>query len=237
MFTIIILTVVLLLIVLAAGWYSHHRNQQRAKEFERELDTHTNHDDDVFQQRFDEVLHAQLDAEDDVDDGVQPTLFDEDDTQPSIRIDEDEPAANTEQHQQAEPEVEDEVIAFTVMAQQDRTFSGRMLRSVFNEFDLHFGDMRLFHRYDEAKQTVFSVANILAPGTLIPEEMVSMKTPGVLLFARLPDTEQRSAVFNALLQCAQGVSFALHGVLCDQQRKPLSDADIDALRLKYNDED
>lgn len=237
MFTIIILTVVLLLIVLAAGWYSHHRNQQRAKEFERELDTHTNHDDDVFQQRFDEVLHAQLDAEDDVDDGVQPTLFDEDDTQPSIRIDEDEPAANTEQQQQAEQEVEDEVIAFTVMAQQDRTFSGRMLRSVFNEFDLHFGDMRLFHRYDEAKQTVFSVANILAPGTLIPEEMVSMKTPGVLLFARLPDTEQRSAVFNALLQCAQGVSFALHGVLCDQQRKPLSDADIDALRLKYNDED
>jgi cell division protein ZipA len=235
-FNIIILTVVLLLIVLAAGWYSHHRNQQRAKEFQRELDTHTHHDD-VFQQRFDEVLHAQLDAEDDVDDGAQPTLFDEDDTQPSILIDEDEPAANTEQQQQAEPEVEDEVIAFTVMAQQDRTFSGRMLRSVFNEFDLHFGDMRLFHRYDEAKQTVFSVANILAPGTLIPEEMVSMKTPGVLLFARLPDTEQRSAVFNALLQCAQGVSFALHGVLCDEQRKPLSDADIDALRLKYNDED
>jgi cell division protein ZipA len=236
-FTTIILTVVLLLIVLAAGWFSHHRSQQRAKEFERELDTHTHHDDDVFQQRFDEVLHAQLDIEEDDDDSAQPTLFDEDDTQPNIRIDEDEPAANTEQQQQAEPEVEDEVIAFTVMAQQDRTFSGRMLRSVFNEFDLHFGDMRLFHRYDEAKQTVFSVANILAPGTLIPEEMVSMKTPGVLLFARLPDTEQRSAVFNALLQCAQGVSFALHGVLCDEQRKPLSDADIDALRLKYNDED
>jgi cell division protein ZipA len=112
-----------------------------------------------------------------------------------------------------------------------------MLRSVFNEYDLHFGDMRLFHRYDDTKQTLFSVANILAPGTLIPEEMVSMQTPGVLLFARLPDTEQRSAVFNALLQCAQGVSLALHGVLCDEQRKPLSDADIDALRLNYNDED
>ncbi|HCC82406.1 MAG TPA: cell division protein ZipA, partial [Methylophaga sp.] len=56
MLEIILLSVVVLVALIIGGWYSHSRQQQRAQEFERELDRFDNDENSDFHARFDSVF-------------------------------------------------------------------------------------------------------------------------------------------------------------------------------------
>lgn len=56
MFEIILLSVVVLVALVIGGWYTHSRQQQRAQEFERELDRFDETDNSDFHARFDSVF-------------------------------------------------------------------------------------------------------------------------------------------------------------------------------------
>jgi cell division protein ZipA len=128
----------------------------------------------------------------------------------------------------------DMVIAFTVMAREGTMFSGRSIKMVLESLDLHFGDMQIYHRQVPGlrSQTLFSVANILDPGTLKPDSFATMKTPGLLLFSRLPGPVNGLTVFDDLLDCAQKMTDKLDGVLSDESRQAVSQSTIEAMRSK-----
>ena len=94
--------------------------------------------------------------------------------------------------------------------------------------------MQIYHRFTlgSRKQSLFSVANIVDPGTFLPAELISMKTPGVLLFARLPGPVNGLAVLDAMLDCARQMAEQLDGVVCDEQRQPLTEQTLEALRSR-----
>ena len=234
MLEIIILIIVVLLAFAVLGFISYQRNQKLASEFERELD----HDDAAsgdFDARYDAVF-----ARDDADDSYN------DDT---ITLDGEKPRTKSQSPVQttfAEPEFQTEneplpaepdwdlVIALTVMAPKDRLFTGRAIKNALDNQDLHFGDMQIYHRFTlgSRKQSLFSVANIVDPGTFLPAELISMKTPGVLLFARLPGPVNGLAVLDAMLDCARQMAEQLDGVVCDEQRQPLTEQTLEALRSR-----
>lgn len=235
MLEIIVLTLIVIIAFVATSWYAHQRSQERAQAFERELDEHR--DDGDFQQRFDALFEQEMDepampssasASDRLTDTPEsePDLFDDEtpvNTQPAGEPE----AASTEADW-------DLVVAFTVMAESGKAFTGRAVKAALEKHDLHFGDMQIYHKFNAGsrKQTLFSVANILDPGTLLPDKFVSMTTPGLLIFARLPGPVNGLALFDDLLDTAQGLSEQLDGVLCDETRQPVTDEVLESMRGK-----
>ena len=124
------------------------------------------------------------------------------------------------------------VIAFTVMSRDNTLFSGRSIKIALESLDLHFGDMQLYHRTlpGLGKQTLFSVANVLEPGTLNPESCATMNTPGLLIFSRLPRVTNGLSLFDELLDTAKKMTDKLGGVLSDESRQPISQSSIEAMR-------
>ncbi|WP_438971594.1 cell division protein ZipA C-terminal FtsZ-binding domain-containing protein [Methylophaga sp.] len=239
MLEIIVLTIVIVLAFIAASWYTHQRSQQRANEFERELEIDDSQEDDSFQQRFDALFDQELHTqEQNLTDDTRVT--DNAESEPDLFS---EPLSEEEKqaHQQAvQPEPSDAVqdwdlvIAFTIMAPEAKAFTGKAVKAALEDHDLHFGDMQIYHRQTAGanKQTLFSVANILDPGTLLPDKFVSMTTPGLLIFARLPGPVNGMALFDDLLDTARGINEQLDGLLCDETRKPLSDSALEAMRAR-----
>lgn len=240
MLEIIVLIIVVLLAIAVVGFVSHHRNQKLASEFERELehedaasgDFHARYDD-VFKREDDAVYYdddtVTLDTDAESEDKVTITQREAAEPEPVVEP-ESEPAPVAAE---IEPDW-DLVIALTLMAPADRLFTGRAVKNALDNQDLHFGDMQIYHRYSvgSRKNSLFSVANILDPGTFLPAELISMKTPGVLLFAKLPGPINGLAVLDAMLDCANQMAEQLDGVVCDETRQPLTDASLENMRSR-----
>lgn len=234
MLEIIVLTLIIIVAFIATSWYAHQRSQERARAFERELEVDQSRDDESFQQRFD-ALFEQESSDDEAARGGR--LTDTAEREPDLF---DEPPGSAEPSQaQVSPEEPaqadwDMVVAFTIMASEGNVFTGRAVKAALDDHDLHFGDMQIYHKQTAGsrKQILFSVANILDPGTLLPDKFVSMTTPGLLIFARLPGPVNGLALFDDLLDTARGISEQLGAVLCDENRQPVSDEMLEASRTK-----
>lgn len=236
MLEIIILIIVVLLAIAVVGFVSYQRNQKLAIDFERELD----HNDDAssdFHARYDAVFAR----DDDVDYDDNPVTLDGEKPSPEVKPDFAPDVAEpvipepTEPSEPTTPEPDwDLVIALTVMAPKDRLFTGRAVKNALDNQDLHFGEMQIYHRFTlgSRKQSLFSVVNIVDPGTFLPAELISMKTPGILLFARLPGPVNGLAVLDAMLDCATQMAEHLDGVVCDEQRQPLTDQALESVRAR-----
>jgi len=126
------------------------------------------------------------------------------------------------------------VVAFTIMARDGTTFSGRAIKTTLESLDLHFGDLQIYHRQVPGLRTqaLFSVANILDPGTLNPDSFATMQTPGLLIFSRLPGPVNGLTLFDDLLDTAQKMADKLNGVLSDESRQAVSQATIEAMRSR-----
>lgn len=228
MFEIILLSVIVLVALVVGGWYTHSRQQQRAQEFERELDRFDHEDNSDFHARFDSVF-----AQDTVEfsDGPRVRLNNEEaDTEDELAATElDEDIDDTESDDEPDWEM---VVALTIMAPESQMFTGRAIKSALDQQEMHFGDMQIYHRYTvhNRRQTLFSVANILDPGTLLPDQLISMKTPGLLLFARLPGPVNGLTIFDSMLDTAQQLTAYLGGILCDEKREPITDKHLESIR-------
>ena len=129
---------------------------------------------------------------------------------------------------------DDLVIALTIMAPENERFSGRAVKAALESSNLHFGDLQIYHRFTAGarRQSIFSVANILDPGTLLPDKFISLTTPGLLIFARLPGPVNGLAMFDDLLETAQSLTEKLGGTLSDDTREPISESRLEAMRSR-----
>ena len=248
---IIILIIIIIIAFVGVSWYANYKIQQRAREFERELDLH-NDEDDEFKERFDALFEQELHEQaprptssfsETESSEVDMDLFDEPlSNEEAVSAEPEPPLQDIQQEKpakEAKPEPApaqdwDMVIAFTIMAESGTMFSGKQVKAALENQDLHFGDMQIYHRFTQGsrKQSLFSVANIIDPGTLLPDKFVSMSTPGLLIFARLPAPISGLALFDDLLDTAKNMTQSLGGVLCDETRQPVSDAAIESMRTK-----
>ncbi|GAA5189696.1 cell division protein ZipA [Ferrimonas gelatinilytica] len=89
-----------------------------------------------------------------------------------------------------------------------------------------FGEMAIFHRHQHSAGTgpvLFSLANMMQPGTFDPDNMEQFTTEGVALFMTLPSHTDARINFSMMLGSARGLA-ALHDAeLLDDQRQPWSD--------------
>ncbi|WP_372738526.1 cell division protein ZipA [Neptunomonas sp.] len=117
------------------------------------------------------------------------------------------------------PEPE-EVLVITVVG-KDQPLDGQTLLQVVLACGMRFGDMSLFHRFEEGidKGAVqFSMANAVNPGTFDLEHMDEMTTPGVSFFMSMSEPADVKNAFECMLATAETVSKHLGGDLLDENR-------------------
>lgn len=119
-----------------------------------------------------------------------------------------------------EREVE-EVLILNIMAPPGDCFEGNDLLRVLLSSGLRFGDMNIFHYHiGEAGEgpALFSLANIVVPGTFDMSAMEDFTTPGVSLFLALPVEVEALKALDTLLTTARYIAEQLGGELKDENR-------------------
>lgn len=126
-------------------------------------------------------------------------------------------------------EFEEKLVTIHVAAPPDRRFYGSDLKNLFDQHDYKFGHMSLYHCKLE-NDKVFSIANMVKPGTFNENEMQTFETPGITLFMRLPIELDSDVAFDFLVREASELADELGGQLRDSNRNPLSDQTIQHMR-------
>ena len=120
------------------------------------------------------------------------------------------------------------------VVEKDRTFiKGPKIHAALNTCRLSFGHREIYHRIKEVAgvpEAVFSVASIAKPGRLDPVEAEQFSTPGLAIFLPLPGPERADTAFSDMLSTARTLADKLNAELLDDQRQPLGEAKIDAMR-------
>ena len=114
-----------------------------------------------------------------------------------------------------------EVLILNIMAPAGDYFEGNDLLRVLLSSGLRFGEMNIFHFHcGEAGEgpALFSLANIVVPGTFDMSEMEDFTTPGVSLFLALPAEVEALKAFDTLLSTARNIAEQLGGELKDENR-------------------
>jgi len=118
-----------------------------------------------------------------------------------------------------EPE---EVIALHVKG----SVQGALLLQMLTELGCKFGDLGIFHRYENTAGTgelIFSVANMFNPGTFDLDNLENFETEGVAFFMTLPMKFDGQQAFNMMLNAAKKLATEIpQGQVLDGQRQLLT---------------
>ena len=133
---------------------------------------------------------------------------------------------------QEQPPVEkiwQDVYVINLMARPGHDLQGATLLSSLLALGFKFGEMDIFHRHEDLNgkgEVLFSMINMVKPGTFNPYRMEQFSTPGVPLFMQLPLRSNAAFAFEHMLQAADQLASDLDAMLTDASRSPLSDDDI-----------
>ena len=120
--------------------------------------------------------------------------------------------------------VEPLVLALTILAKDENQFSGSEVKKALDDEGINHGDMEIFHfRMGDENDAVFSVANVVEPGTFDLGTIGENKTPGLSLFCQLPGPVANTVAFELLLKKARSIAESLDGQLCDDKRNLLTE--------------
>uniref|UniRef100_UPI003B9F3856 cell division protein ZipA n=1 Tax=Aeromonas jandaei TaxID=650 RepID=UPI003B9F3856 len=122
-----------------------------------------------------------------------------------------------------------DVYVINLMGRPGHELQGATLLSSLMALGFKFGEMDIFHRHEDANgkgEVLFSMINMVKPGTFNPYRMEQFTTPGVSLFMQLPLRSNAAFAFEDMLQAADQLASDLDAMLTDMERSPLSDETI-----------
>lgn len=127
------------------------------------------------------------------------------------------------------------IIAFYLMAPEGKQFFGYELLQALLSAGLCYGKMNIFHRYQKGSNLIlFSVASAIEPGVFDLDNMGAFSCPGLTLFIRACSEQELLYVqLDSLLQTAEQLADDLGGILCDDQRVPLTEDKIEEYLEKF----
>jgi len=150
---------------------------------------------------------------------------------------EDQPERPAAQEGDSAPITPQELIILDILAPRGRPFAGQEIFEAATNAGMVHGEMQIFHCYPphaDAQQvpaaTVFSMANLVEPGTFALEELDGLSSPGLVVFMQLPGPLAALDAFDMMLAVSRALAKQLGGTLCDEGRNPLSPHGIEDLK-------
>lgn len=125
-------------------------------------------------------------------------------------------------------QTETDLFIFNVVAKNDERLGGHELLQFFLTSGFRYGDMNIFHRHEYSDGTgeiLFSIANMMAPGTFDLDTMEQFNSPGISFFFTAPN--DKISVNNAFDMMLRAVEQVAEEFDCDV---------LDATREKFTQE-
>ncbi|MFU8815320.1 MAG: cell division protein ZipA, partial [Pseudomonadales bacterium] len=130
----------------------------------------------------------------------------------------------------------EELIMISVVAAKGEPFVGAGLVEALRSRGLRYGDMNIFHRVDPmTRATLYSVANVVEPGTFDMADLEQFRSPGVCFFMQLPGPEHPMEAFEDMLKVARDVATRAGGELRDEQRSVMTGQTVEHYRQRISD--
>ncbi|HEX5755848.1 MAG TPA: cell division protein ZipA [Arenimonas sp.] len=118
----------------------------------------------------------------------------------------------------------DKIVSLFLAARAGQSLHGPDLVVAAEKAGLVFGDKDIFHRLVDnhpEQGPIFSVANLVQPGSFDMAAIQELRTPGVSFFMTLPGPVSALDAWDAMLPTAQRMAELLDAVLLDEQRNAL----------------
>ncbi|MBK1733917.1 hypothetical protein CKO15_01200 [Halorhodospira abdelmalekii] len=120
----------------------------------------------------------------------------------------------------------EKIVALYVAAREGERFDGPAVAEALEAVRMVPGEHRIWHRRGTSelgRVTLFSVASMVEPGYLDPEESLPrLQTPGLAFFMQLPLPVDGEETLDAMMASAYHVSRHLDGLLLDRTRSTLT---------------
>lgn len=162
---------------------------------------------------------------DEVEDSLEPVTNVEPEVESTLSTADSEP--------QSEPEME--VIVLNVHCAGDEPFVGTKLFDSMQQNGLLYGEMDIFHRHSDLSGTgkvLFSVANMMQPGTLKHDDPAEFTTKGISFFMTLPCYGEPDQNFKLMLKTAQQIADDLGANVLDDARNLMTPNRIDGYKAQ-----
>ena len=135
-----------------------------------------------------------------------------------------------------EPELE--VIVLNVHCAGDAPFIGTELFRSMENNGLTYGEMAIYHCYVgnvDSPKVIFSVANMMQPGTLEHDNRADFSTKGISFFMTLPCFGEADQNFNVMLRAAQKIADDMGGNVLDESRNLMTPNRLSDYRKQIRD--
>lgn len=126
---------------------------------------------------------------------------------------------------------ERKIVSLLLAERSGAPIEGERLHAALGEVKLAYGERQIYHRLYNGR-SVFSVANLVKPGILDPEQATGFQTPGLMLFMVLPGPQRPAAAIHDMLITAGRLAQRLNGQVYDAQREMLTPEKGRALQLE-----
>lgn len=116
------------------------------------------------------------------------------------------------------------LLLYVTAHQQDRLYGEPLLRSLL-QLGFRHGERAVFHRHLNplgSGPTLFTVVNMVKPGTFSPSSMSEFTTPGVAFCMTIPAYGDTLQNFKLMLQAAQRLADDVSGIVLDSERHLLT---------------
>ncbi|MBF8999804.1 cell division protein ZipA [Vibrio nitrifigilis] len=149
------------------------------------------------------------------------------------------PLAAEEPVIEPEPEEEQlEVLVLNVHCAGNEPFVGTKLFDSMQQNGLLYGEMNIFHRHADLSGTgkvLFSVANMMQPGTLEHDDPDTFTTKGISFFMTLPCFGEPEQNFKLMLKTAQQIADDMGGNVLDDARNLMTPNRLEVYRQQIRD--
>lgn len=153
-------------------------------------------------------------------------------TQPELGLDGASPAGESHLGKRVSQDF-DKIVSLYVAAKAGQTLRGEDIVVAAEKTGLTFGHMNVFHRLIEGhpeRGPIFSMANIIQPGSFDMANIRELQTPAIAFFLTLPAPISALEAWEKLLPNVERMAELLNGVVLDDSRNTLGRQRIQHIR-------
>jgi cell division protein ZipA len=127
----------------------------------------------------------------------------------------------------------EKIVTLYIAARAGEKLKGPDIVVAAEKAGLVYGHMNVFHRLVEGhpeRGPIFSVANIMKPGSFDMASIQALETPAIAFFLTLPAPIPALDAWEAMMPTAERMAGLLNGVLLDESRNALGRQRVQHLR-------